>query len=95
VEPAPPHPVDPTENEETIMSNMPLVPPILPLPDDEVNQPEPGSEAFEREKAERAERIESGELLDPEDLAGEPVADTVKREIEEAKRRQEGGVDPD
>ncbi|BCP53809.1 hypothetical protein K32_24260 [Kaistia sp. 32K] len=77
------------------MSNMPLVPPILPLPDDDLNKPEPGSEAAEREKAERAERLAEGEVLDPEDLAGEDVADTVKREIEAAERRQKGEPDPE
>jgi hypothetical protein len=76
------------------MSNMPLVPPILPLADDEVNKPEPGSEADAREKAERAERLAEGEVLDPEDLAGENVADTVKEEIEAAERRQKGEPDP-
>jgi hypothetical protein len=76
------------------MSNMPLVPPIVPLVDDELNKPEPGSEAAEREKAERAERLEEGEYLDDEDLTDAPRADTVRREVEEAERRQEGQPDP-
>jgi hypothetical protein len=76
------------------MSNMPLVPPILPLVDDEVNKPEPGSEAAEREKAERAERLEEGEYLDEEDLADVPLADTVRREVKETERRQKGEPDP-
>jgi len=63
------------------MSNLPLVPPVFPLADDEVNKPAPGSEAAEREKAERAERLAKGEMLDPEDLAGEDVSDTVRQEI--------------
>lgn len=77
------------------MSNMPLVPPILPLVDDEVNKPEPGSEAAEREKAERAERLEEGEFQEDEDLADVPLADTVRREIEAAERRQTGKPDPE
>jgi len=76
------------------MSNMPLVPPILPLVDDEVNKPEPGSEAAEREKAERAERLEGGEDPDETDLAEVPLADTVRREVKEAERRQKGEPDP-
>lgn len=76
------------------MSNMPLVPPILPLVDDEVNVPEPGSEAAEREKAERAERLEDGELSETEDLAEVPLADTVRREVKDAERRQKGEPDP-
>jgi hypothetical protein len=75
------------------MSNMPLVPPILPLVDDEVNKPEPGSEAAEREKAERAEHLEEGDL-DEEDLADVPLADTVRREVKEAEHRQKGEPDP-
>jgi len=76
------------------MSSMPLVPPILPLLDDEVNKPEPGSEPADREKAERAERLEEGELSETEDLADVPLADTVRREVEEAERRQKGAHDP-
>lgn len=76
------------------MSNVPLVPPVLPLADDEVNKPEPGSEAAAREKAERAERLESGDVPAPEVLAGEPLADTVKQEVAAAERRQKGKPDP-
>lgn len=76
------------------MSNIPLVPPVLPLAEDEVNKPEPGSEVAEREKAERAERLAEREMLDPEDLAGEAVADTVRKEIDAAERRQKGEPDP-
>jgi len=76
------------------MSNVPLVPPVLPLVDDEVNKPEPGSEAAAREKAERAERLANGDIPDPEDLAGEPLADTVRQEVEEAERREKGKPDP-
>jgi len=76
------------------MSNMPLVPPILPLVDDEVNKPEPGSEAADREKADRAERVEGAEDPDEMDLAEVPLADTVRREVKEAERRQKGEPDP-
>lgn len=75
------------------MSNMPLVPPILPLPDDATNDPQPESENAEAEKARGAREIEEGgNLLDPRDAprnAGEGVHDDgVEEDIEAAKRRQ-------
>jgi hypothetical protein len=75
------------------MSNMPLVPPILPLVEDEANKPEPGSEAEAREKAERIDRLEKGEGTVGDDPLGEPVADTVRREIVEAERLQQNERD--
>jgi hypothetical protein len=75
------------------MSNMPLVPPILPLVEDDANKPEPGSEAEARNEAERIDRLEKGEQVGADDLEGEPVADTVRREIEEAERLQKTNSD--
>ena len=74
------------------MSNMPLIPPILPLPDDEANAPEPESENAEALKARRAEKLIDGDdLLDPEDrkrgLVGTET-DEVDVEIAAAKKRE-------
>lgn len=74
------------------MSNMPLVPPILPLPDDSVNAPEPESENADKQKAERAEKLIDGDdLLDPDEAPREGVFgtkdDPVENDIEAAKKR--------
>lgn len=80
-----------------MMSNMPLVPPILPLPNEDVNAPEPESENAEKREAERMERIEDGDdLLDPDPREpggigpATPDVDTVDAEIKAAKKRRRG-----
>lgn len=67
----------------------PVIPPIAPTEAEKAGAPEPDSERADRLKAAKMRRIEQeGAMPIPPD--DERPAETIEREVEAARRRQDG-----